>query len=195
MLAALLWVLGGYLLLRLVFIRRGSFEATLCRVLPYRDIAREGTLYLRRFYLSPRRWPVRVFLHHIVRPDLDPHEHDHPWPFVTVGVGSWYAEESTVPCDCSPDVHGVHHPRDIVARLDVRHRPATHRHRITHVGKGGAWTLVFAGRAEREWGFWVTQEFSSNPDEALKGTWQPWYEYLGVPNDAAPEDRIRGGAR
>lgn len=181
-------------LLRLVFIRRGSFEELLCFLLPYRDIAREDGLYLRRFYLTPRSWPVRIFLHHIVKPDPDAHQHDHPWGFLTVGFGGWYAEESTVPCDCSGKsdwTWGVHRPQDRVGFLSVRRRRATYRHRITAVSKGGAWTLVFAGRASREWGFWVEDpKFGCWPNG---GKWQPWYQYLNVPNDTAPEDAVRGG--
>ena len=144
-------------------------EEVLCILLPHRDITRKGDLYLRRFYLSPRGWRWRLFLHHIVREDADPHPHDHPWPFTSWLLRRWYSELS----GADERMTGMHRW--------LRHRsvPATFRHRITETPRGGAWTLVLAGRAEREWGFWVD------------GSWVPWYVYLKCPNEVAAEDVVR----
>src|SRR5262245_27320122 len=76
----------------------GRFEQLMMKVFRYRDItklvdvagvfhvgpnggpepARVKSLYLRRFYLTPRFLPVRIFLHHIARSDDDRDRHDHP---------------------------------------------------------------------------------------------------------------------
>jgi hypothetical protein len=57
-----------------------------------RDIVIEGELYLRRWYITPRSWPKRVFLHCILRPDEERDLHDHPWNFRTIVLKNGYDE-------------------------------------------------------------------------------------------------------
>ena len=151
-------------------------ERLLMLVLRFKTIVRAGFAYLRRFYLTPRLWSRRVFLHHIMLPDPDPHPHDHPWPFTTIPLRGWYQE---VVYERTLDGHLTGIRRLARTRwLRPAKREATHAHRIVCTSPGGAWTLVIAGRAMREWGF------------LTEAGWVPWYTYLGVPNEPAPEDRI-----
>ena len=152
-------------------------ERLLCAVLRYKNIARQGRLYIRRFYLSPRTWRWRLFLHHIHLPDGDPDPHDHPFPFTTLCVKGRYVEK----------VYERARDGQLTGRwtlqatrwLVPRHREATHAHRIDQTGPGGAWTLVLAGPSIREWGFFPPTG------------WVHWAKYLGVPNVTAEEDKIR----
>jgi hypothetical protein len=138
-----------------------GFENTLCALLPHRDICdREtGELYLRRFYLTPRIFGRRIFLHHIVRSDKDRDLHDHPWNFVTVILRYGYWET------LNGIVWAFHRP------LSVLRRQSEDAHRITLAARRnqkGAWTLVFVGKRQRRWGF-------HTPDG-----WVYWRDYLGV---------------
>jgi hypothetical protein len=172
--------------------RPAMFERILMKVFRYRDISkvitispemthfptggtipecRKEALYLRRFFLTPRTWPVRLFLHHIVRSDDDRDVHDHPWPFTTCILKGSYVEELCL--DPEPDDFRLATPGT------VHENPAEHTHRVEVIEP--VWSLVIVGRAERVWGFWTHDG------------WKSWRDYLGVPwtdRDAA-EDVIR----
>jgi len=158
-------------------------ERFFCLFWPHKDIARGGDLYLRRFYLTPLWFPIRLFLHHIVRPDSDEHMHDHPWDFWTFPVMGGYLENGHRPR--RGDVIGIHWLLKLVGtdpEMGIRHggwqfRPSTYRHRIVAVFPN-TWTLVATRKAVREWGFWVKDKFV------------PWFQYLNVPNVTAKEDRL-----
>jgi hypothetical protein len=148
------------------------FERLLARVFPYRDIVNDGDLYLRRYFLTPRSWPTRLFLHRIYRPDRDRDLHDHPWPFRTLVLRGGYEEEQYVP--------GLF---ERMGWLSTVMHWATYRHRITRV-EPNTWTLCFVGQAQRTWGFWVDKV----PHDGTS-VFVPWREYLGLPNEPdSPED-------
>jgi hypothetical protein len=157
-------------------------EGFLCWALPHRDIKVDDVLYLRRFYLTPRSWRWRVFLHHIARPDPDRAVHDHPWPFRTLVLRGWY--EELVP--------GF---KRVLVIHKVRwggRRPATYQHRVWKVAPS-TWTLVLAGKARRVWGFWPGDGASGSWVDAYAGDkFVPWRQYLGAAQDEpdAEEDRI-----
>lgn len=140
---------------------------------PYFDIHdKDGTLYMRRWWLLPRwcldfdpergypmpkAWmPFSIRLHHIVRPDADRDLHDHPFNFRSLVLEGMYYELGT---------SGWH--RRVEAGTTYR-APATRWHRIDGVSDGGAWTLFVMGRRINDWGFLVN------------GRKVPWREYLGV---------------
>src|ERR1041385_7785601 len=50
---------------------------------PRRDVIIDGKLYLRRFFLTPRHWRYKLFLHNIRIGDTNRDPHNHPWPFTT----------------------------------------------------------------------------------------------------------------
>ncbi len=111
-----------------------------------------GKHYLIRWTLF-RCSKFVVYLHKFCRSDMARDMHDHPAPFISIGLWGSYLE---------------HTPR-----LDrywsapwFRRFPSKHIHRITTIGKRGCWTLCITFRPrEREWGFWV------------KGAWVPWTQY------------------
>lgn len=120
---------------------------------PHKDMPQ-----MRRFFLSPRRWKYRLFLHHTTKSDQDRYPHDHPWGFWSLMLwGRWI------------EYRYAFHPRAAPYRQTkfkatvgtfVR-RKAVDIHRIEIVKP--SWTLVLAGPWERRWGFhtpsgWVDAE-------------------------------------
>jgi hypothetical protein len=50
----------------------------------------------------------------------------------------------------------------------LRWFPAEHRHRVLIFDGETAWTIAIAGKAVRDWGFW------------LDGAWMPWRRYVDL---------------
>lgn len=120
-------------------------ERVLRAVFPNQDITHAGSVYLRRWLLTPSVRGWRLMLHKICRPDLDRVLHDHPWDFATLCLRGGYIEV-------------VHGPGGVAAEILIagraRLRAAEHTHRIDRVLGGAAWTLVLHGPRRRRWGFW-----------------------------------------
>lgn len=145
-------------------------------------VGADGTVYMERYWLfnpyppkndgAGRRWGdwlPSVRLHKIMREDLDPHMHDHPWNARTFILRGWYEELRREVIegerlDHVIDVLRVRRPSD-TARLRFGEY-----HRITEVSPGGVWTLFITWRKRGTWGFLVN------------GRKVPWREYLGVDN-------------
>lgn len=140
--------------------------------LPHKDIVKDGSLYLRRHYLTPRTWRWRLFLHLIARPDADREPHQHPWPWVGVILSGSYMEA----------VFDKGQFREIRIRKPwhIGKRPSDFTHKIVKLFKGRSWTLVLAGRTERIWGFYLADD-----------TFVPSTEYFGAGNEVFPEDVFR----
>lgn len=89
-------------------------------------------LYLHHFRCSDARWL-----------------HDHPKRFVTIGLKGGYVEEYLLPWEWLA-------ARPLARRQCrapwIRSFPANHIHRV-RVSPRGCWTLAWAGRATRDWGF------------------------------------------
>lgn len=101
-----------------------------------------------------------IYLHHFVGDDWSQDLHDHPKRFWTVGLWGEYLEHGSTAEPWSFRLYRAPW---------IRTFPAEHRHRITLWPGHDCWTLVFVGRRERDWGFW------------LKGVrWVPWREYVTV---------------
>ncbi len=119
------------------------------------DLHDGESLYMRRWSLSlPFGWTLK--LHHIMRPDGDACQHDHPWWFITLILRGGYVEEVG-------EEKRVQRMR--VGRIG--YRPALYRHKITELPTGSAWTLVLAGPRVRDWGF-------HSPD----GRFTPWQPFV-----------------
>jgi len=142
--------------------------------LPHKDIVKNGLLYLRRHYLSPRTWGWRLFLHLINKADDDRDPHDHPWGFWTLIIRGGYIE------------HVYKGGKLVSVRKltagNLVYRDPEHTHQVAEL-LGPTWTLVLAGPASRVWGFWLKDD-----------TFVPWYEYLrradGSVPEQLPEDRV-----
>lgn len=140
--------------------------------IPHRDIVIDGELYLRRFFLTPRGWKKRLFLHHIRKSDAGRWLHDHPWDFTSFALWGWYTE--TVP---APGY-------DPASRWTIRHHHWLRPHRykaedihqvIVPEGKQAV-TLCIVGPTRRVWGFWTREG------------WVDWRTHLKVP-EGAPTPR------
>lgn len=183
-------------------------HAVLNKLFKRRDIIIDNELYLRRWFITPRSWKKRVFLHCILRPDEDRHLHDHPWNFATLVLKGGYDETFYMPEDALES--WGRHPLDLTklpmtvdnfpkhsggqnlgelfmqARYIRRVRPgcilvnkAEHTHAVKPYN-GIVWTLLLVDQAKRVWGFWDTE----------RGCWRDWRSYLGLPADTPdyPED-------
>ena len=143
------------------------------KILPHKDIVKyidgKPTLYLRRFYLTPTKWPLRLFLHHIERSDDDRHLHCHPWNFTSLLLSGGYKEEIFE----NPDYSLKTIKRRFKAGDVIKHR-AKDAHRLD-IDKP-MFTLVLVERPFREWGFYT------------ESGWKDWRTYLGVPKDTEQED-------
>lgn len=157
-------------------------DSLLRRLFKHRDIVIDGRLYLRRYFLTPRWLPIRVFLHRIYLPDAGRDLHDHPWDFSTLVLCGGYEELVRD--------HGVEYTTTWW-RWRRGFRAAEHTHRILTV-KPNTWTLLFVRRARRMWGFWPQRgAWVSNQKDGWERRyeWVPWREYLGTPNAPdSPED-------
>lgn len=152
------------------------FERILMKLFRYRDITAtvDGVrvLYMRRFFLTPRRWPLRIFLHHIVRSDSDRDCHDHPFDFATYLVRGSYLERIRNPFGTA--FYGWR----FAQRGSLLDNKAEHTHKVEL--DEPVWSLLLVSRARRAWGFWT------------ENGWVDWRTYLGAEGDEdSPEDRIK----
>lgn len=117
-------------------------EKILRKILPYRIIRKDD--YMVRFFLlgsrgeGDDRWGVR--LHHILSSDDDTLYHNHPYNFVSFILWSGYKEHKP---GMSPKRY--HFGNVNRSSIDDYHRLELDR---------PAWTLVFTGRRQADWGFW-----------------------------------------
>ena len=139
---------------------------------PYAPIkSRDGTsLYMDRWWLlnpygkdaagnqtpAVQPWLPSVRVHHIVRPDDDAHEHNHPWVARSVILRGSYVEERRNEYD-----GGRLRERGFTQQI----MPSVF-HRITEVSAGGAYTLFLTWGESQGWGFDVD------------GRTVPWRQYL-----------------
>lgn len=147
-------VRGGHsgLIIRLI-------ELILSAVFEREDIVKDGSLYLRRWKLRKRADGSGIYIHRIVRSDDDRDPHTHPWRFTTFILAGGYTDETWTWCEECADRH-----KYLLANLRplrLYRRTASHMHRVRlhEDGLGGrieAWTLVFLGQHEAEWGFYVS---------------------------------------
>lgn len=94
--------------------------------------------YMRRWTFYTPIGMVRV--HHIMRSDNDRHFHDHPFDFVSLILRGGYLEHRP------GKKQRMFLPGDFVVRR------AEEMHYLTLLGRD-AWTLVFASKPRRRWGF------------------------------------------
>ena len=151
--------------------RPGLIERALCRLLAFTDIQHEGSLYMRRFFLTPKNadgW--ELVLHKICRPDVDAAHHDHPGDFATLVLRGGYIEKGLLPDgqECA----------EAVTAGNLRFRSATFAHRIDRILGNAAWTLCLRRRVTNPWGFWRADQ---KPAE-----WTPADEYFRPGYERAP---------
>jgi hypothetical protein len=106
-----------------------------------------GRIYLDRLRILDTPW-FGIYLHRMVGPDWSPHNHDHPWPFVSFVLRGGYIENVSI------DTHHFEiHMNRYVRWFNAKR--ATDKHRIVWIEREPTWTLVLRGKRVREWGFWT----------------------------------------
>lgn len=113
--------------------------------------------YLYRWYVIPRFDFLSIYVHKFLRDDDDRALHDHPWKSVSFLFRGRYIE-----------VTSDGKEREFSAPAIIW-RTASDPHRIKLIDGKPAWTLFFAGRRERDWGFWCNG-----------GRWVHWKEFVTV---------------
>lgn len=179
-------------------------------------ITTQGRTYLTRVHLTAYTdrtglrkpypfWPFKthLYLHIFSRPDEDRVFHDHPWNFTTVVLWGGYDETSHrlsnrytrgddgLWRECPS---GVITP-DTLRFLSMRHRPATHAHRITRLHTRHVVTLLFRRDRERNWGFWCPpnrSEYNGDMRPTVNNPtddwfWVYWRNYIDQPDKAVGE--------
>ena len=105
---------------------------------PFRSFTitgRDGTPYLRRFYLLKTR-RLSIYVHEILRSDEDRELHDHPWDFTSIILSGSYLETTRI--------FGLFTFNVIKQRGNIIRHKAEDAHRLTVID-GPVWTLVFTG--------------------------------------------------
>lgn len=161
-------------------------------LLPHDTIVVAGEPYMHRWYLvgyapgdpdatferannsRPGRWwnlPFAARIHCIVASDDDRAFHDHPWPFVSIGLAGSYVEVTPAWADpwggrfrCAAAVDNLRNGRRRLRAPFVNRKAATDLH-LLEVEHGPVWTLFLTGRKQRTWGF------------ATPAGWVPWREF------------------
>lgn len=172
------------ILIPLFFISKRAFTWYMLELgVPRRDIVIDGELYLRRFFLSPRSWRYKLFLHDIRKGDTNRDPHNHPWPFRTLTLAVGYMETIFYP--------GTRKGQRL--RLtkfgSYAHHKAGHVHQLAMypAAKKATWTLVLAGPGEQSWGFWEMHMWDPSQDRFVDHK-----EYLGLGEEQDHvEDRIQ----
>src|SRR6185437_13431087 len=109
----------------------GLVARALCALFRFQDISHAGTLYLRRWLLTPSIFGWRLMLHRIARPDADLTLHDHPWDFATICLRGGYDEIVLGPGGTF---------RDVLRPWQAKLRASGHTHRIETIVGANAWT-------------------------------------------------------
>ena len=112
--------------------------------------------YLERYYIFLKdrtSFPFNIFIHKFLKSDPDD-LHDHPWGYTTLilygGYWEYYKNDDgdVVKHWCGPG--------------KLQTRPANHTHRI-ELDKTNpiCWTLFIPRKRQREWGFYLNNNFSN----------------------------------
>jgi len=105
-------------------------------------------------------WLPAIRLHHILRPDLERHLHDHPWNARTIILRGWYIEQRL---NEGPPVEIFNDP-PYETRVFRRYPGDTARlsfgeyHKIIDVSEGGVWSMFIMRGYQSDWGFLVDGE-------------------------------------
>lgn len=112
-------------------------------------------LYLRRLRIIQTPW-FGVYLHETTHPDQDRDLHDHPWNFWSFVLKGGYTELFTLDGNTKTNKFN---------RFSFHKMSRLAFHKITELNNVPTWTVIFAGKRVREWGF------------STDNGWIPWYEY------------------
>lgn len=107
------------------------------KLLVKKIVSRLGETHFLRFRLLETRL-LRIYIHNILKSDMDDHQHSHPWDFFSLILKGGYEE-------FSGDKMKTYVPGNIVF----------HKYSDFHKIKliSPTWTLVIAYGARKPWGF------------------------------------------
>jgi hypothetical protein len=108
-------------------------------------VSQEGNVYFIRYRLLHTPW-LAIYIHHILRSDEDLDPHDHPFGFHSILLKGAYSEDAWYPPNFNEKQSKVCYAGDV-----VEHAPED-AHKLTLLTKD-VWTLVFAGKRTRYWGY------------------------------------------
>jgi hypothetical protein len=103
------------------------------------ELKQGDKIYLYRWTFLFFGYSIRV--HHWIGSDVGPHLHDHASNFISFLIKGGYTNITE-----SRQKH-IRAPFIWYSKAETKHR--------LEIDKGGAWTVLFAGRPYRKWGFWV----------------------------------------
>jgi len=121
-------------------------------------VSKEGEVHFRRYRLLATPW-FNIYIHQILKSDLDLHKHDHPWHFISfILKGGYYEVWTEHPhhaLEWSSVYSSVPAMPGLKARRVIKHH-AQDAHKLTLLSKE-VWTLVFTSGRERVWGYQTPQ--------------------------------------
>ena len=119
------------------------------RKCPSKLIQLDGLDYLERYTIV---WTpfFKVYMHNILRSDLDRNLHNHPWHFLTILLKGSYKETLKIIKNQTSFKEKV----QVYGPGSTLFRPAHHYHRI-ELGEETVTSIVIAGPKFQDWGFLV----------------------------------------
>lgn len=147
-----------------------TLEKILDKVFRKREVFHNGELYLKRYYLLPRSWPIKLFLHVIYKPDDDRWPHDHPWSWVGLILKGAYSEALY-------SLGGQFEKYVVRTPGSIAYRSKKDVHQIEALLSDKVWTLVCTGPATQIWGF------------VKNGMKTDWHVYQNKPYRPPTEDK------
>lgn len=110
--------------------------------------SKDGVVHFRRWQLLKTPW-FDIFIHGIYKADEDEHLHDHPWDYFSIVLWGSYIER-------------VRGGNNVQSFMTTSHRKAEHTHKILSLKSEKVFTLFFAGKRRRDWGYWVRGTWIDN---------------------------------
>lgn len=107
--------------------------------------SKEGRIHFRRYRLFSSPW-FRIYIHQILRSDMDSDPHDHPWHFQSFILEGSYWEQSL----SYPDFDNCTYQQFYSGDCVKHHAQDAHKIKLA---SAEVWTLVFAWGKRREWGY------------------------------------------
>lgn len=107
--------------------------------------SKSGELHFKRWEILKTPFGS-IWLHAIYKADTDKHLHNHPWDFTSVVLKGSYIEQTTLG-------NKKQHP----GKINIRN--GADYHKILEMISPVVYTLFFASKPKRQWGYRVAGEF------------------------------------
>jgi hypothetical protein len=107
--------------------------------------SKAGDVHFKRWEILKTRWGS-IWLHAIYKADTDKHLHNHPWDFTSIVLKGSYIEQTQ---------KGINFQRP--GKINVR--DGSEYHKILQMETPVVYTLFFASKPKRLWGYDVDGRF------------------------------------